>query len=332
MKIAVIGAGALGSLLAGLLKLAEPAAEIWLVGGPHSRAQLAAIEKQGLTLELAPAVARDWPGAARFGPALHGLLPVQGLRLAYQPDDLPGPVDLALVAVKSYQTAAVAPHIAALLAPDGLAVTLQNGLGNLELLQAALGLLKAAQGVTALGATWLEPGKVRFTGPGLTTFARPDDPGPENPRLLELAALLERADLPVAFNPDLSGLLWGKLVVNCAINPLTALLDCPNGALLQDPASRELMEAVATETAGIARTAGIHLPYPYDQAAAQAARVAGLTSANISSMLADVRRGSPTEIEAINGAVVREAARLGVSAPLNRTLYLLVRALTRPRF
>ena len=106
---------------------------------------------------------------------------------------------------------------------------------------------------------------------------------------------------------NLSGLLWGKLVVNCVINSLNALLNCSNGALLDNPASRELLAEVATETANIARAAGILLPYPYEQAANQVQRVAEITSANTSSMLADVQRGSPTEIEAINGAVVRLA-------------------------
>lgn len=329
MRIAVFGAGAMGSLLAGLLKLADPATEIWLVGGKHSGAHLAAIESQGLNLELAPALAGVWSGAAQFDPASGGSILVQDIRAAYLLSQVVGQIDLALVAVKSYQMAEIAPQIAACLAPGGLAVTLQNGLGNLELLQAALGPQRAFQGVTALGATWRAPGRVRFAGLGPTTFARLNEPGQANPRLLELAALMERAGLPVAFNSDLTGLLWGKLVVNCAINPLTALLNCPNGALLDNPASRELLEAVATETAEVAQAASILLPYPYEQAAAQARRVAEITAPNTSSMLADVRRGSLTEIEAINGAVVRLAGELGRPAPLNQTLYLLVKALSQ---
>lgn len=326
MKIAVFGAGAMGSLLAGLLKLADPAAEIWLVGGKHSGAHLTVIENQGLTLELAPNLVESWPGVARFGFAGRSSVVVRGIRVAYQPSQLDGQIDLALVAVKSYQTAEIAPQVAAVLAADGLAVTLQNGLGNLELLQTALG-KRISQGATALGSTMLAPGRVRFTGLGKTTFARPPEQPRPNPYLLALASLMERAGLPVAFNADLTGLVWGKLIVNCAINPLTALLNSTNGGLLENPASRELLDAVATETAGIARAAGIVLHYPYDQAAVQARRVAEITYANISSMLADVRRGSPTEIEAINGAVVRIAEKIGAAAPLNRTLYLLVKAL-----
>ncbi len=328
MTIALFGAGALGSLLAGLLRLSTPAGEIWLVGGEHSTAHLAAIEKHGLTIEFSPKLAEKWPPAARFKSAAEGYIVVRGIRTATRPEQVTDKITLAVVAVKSYQTANVAPQIASCLAPEGLVLTLQNGLGNLELLQNALGPGRATQAVTSLGASLLGPGRIRFAGPGTTTFARPVDPISENPSLEYLIAPLEKIGLPVAFSEDLTGLVWGKLVVNSAINPLTALLNCSNGALLENPASLELLENVAIETAAIARKAQIKLPYPYEEAATQVRHVAEITAANTSSMLADVRRGSPTEIEAINGAVVRTGESLGTTAPLNRTLYLLVKALS----
>ena len=327
MPIAVFGAGALGSLLAGLLCLSTPAGEIWLVGGEHSAAHLAAIEKQGLGIEFSPDLAAKLP-AAGFNATSDGCIIVRGIRTAARPEQIADKITLAVVAVKSYQTEKVVPQITACLAPDGLALTMQNGLGNLELLQAALGPDRATQAVTSLGASLREPGKIRFAGAGTTTFPRPNEVISENPLLADLISRLEKIGLPVAFTPDLTGLVWGKLVVNSAINPLTALLNCPNGALLKTPASRELLENVAAETASIARRAKIKLPYPYKDAAAQARHVAEITGANTSSMLADVRRGSPTEIDAINGAVVRTAGSLGIAAPLNRTLYLLVKALS----
>lgn len=327
MTIAVFGAGALGSLLAGLLRLSTPDGEIWLVGGEHSTAHLAAIEKQGLTIEFSPELAAKWLTSARFKSAVDGNIVVKGLRIATRPEQLTEKITIAVVAVKSYQTAKVAPQIASCLAQNGWVLTVQNGLGNLELLQAALGPDRATQAVTSLGASLLEPGRVRFAGLGTTTFASLKDPNQEDLRSGELASIMKKIDLPVAFSEDLTGLAWGKLVVNSAINPLTALLNCSNGAFLEKPASRELLGKVAAETAGIARKAKIKLPYPYKEAAEQAYHVAEITAANTSSMLADVRRGSPTEIEAINGAVVRMAESLGIPAPLNRTLYLLVKAL-----
>ena len=331
MAIAVFGAGALGSLLAGLLRLSRPDGEIWLVGGEHSAAHLAAIEKEGLTIEFSPELAAQWSPAARVKSSVDGYIRVKGLRTATGQAQVTGKIGLAIVAFKSYQTKKLAAQIAACLDPGGMAITLQNGLGNLELLQAALGPTRVTQVVTSLGASLLESGRIRFAGLGLTVFSRGEIYGlnkPRNYRVQELFAQLEDIGLPLEKSENLQSILWGKLVVNTAINPLTALLNCSNGALLENPASLDLLERVAAETAGIARRARIKLPYPYKDAPAQARHIAEVTAANTSSMLADVRRGSPTEIEAINGAVLRVAESLGKDAPLNRTLYLLVKALS----
>lgn len=331
MAIAVFGAGALGSLLAGLLRLSRPSDEIWLVGGEHSAAHLATIEREGLSIEFSPELAEKWPSAARFKSSADDYIVVKGLRTASGPAQVTSKIGMAIVAVKSYQTEKVATQIAACLDPEGLAVTVQNGLGNLELLQAALGPARVTQAVTSLGASLLGPGRIRFAGIGLTTFPRLEVVSTSNPRIspqMELFTQLKDIGLPLDKSENLQSLIWGKLVVNTAINPLTALLNCPNGALLENPASLQLLERVAAETAGIARRAGIKLPYPYKDAPAQARHVAEVTAANTSSMLADVRRGSPTEIEAINGAVVRVAESLGMTAPLNQTLYLLVTVLS----
>lgn len=325
MNIAVFGAGALGSLLAGLLRLSRPGGEIWLVGGEHSATHLAAIESEGLTIEFSSELAAKWPPAARFKSSANGFIVVKGIRTATDPAQITDRITLAIVAVKSYQTERVAAQIASTLSPNSYSITVQNGLGNLELLQKALGPGRVSQAVTSLGASLVGPGRVRFAGLGVTTFAPSKL---ENLALPQLLGNLKSGGLSVAVSPDLTGLVWGKLVVNTAINPLTALLNCSNGKILENPASRELLEAVAAETARVARRAHIKLPYPYKEAASQTITVAQNTATNTSSMLADVRRGSPTEIEAINGAVVRTAESLGVAVPLNRTLYLLVKALS----
>ncbi len=330
MKIAVIGAGALGSLYAGLLALNGGAeqAEIWLVGGPSSREHLNAIEREGLRLELAPQVAATWPAAHRYPTDPDGSYRVTSLKPVESAALVDRPVELALVLVKSYRTASAAEQAATVLGEGGLALTLQNGLGNAEQLAAVLGSERVGQGVTSLGATLLGPGRVRLAGlgqtalglaPGLSPFAQET--------LTTFADRLRGLDLDIILGPDVSGLVWTKLVVNCAINPLTALLGCTNGELLERPATRDLLDSAAIEAAQIAQAAQIDLGYPPQEAAARARRVAELTSANLSSMLTDVRRGRSTEIEAINGAVVRTAERLGLTAPINRTLYLLVKAI-----
>ena len=125
--------------------------------------------------------------------------------------------------------------------------------------------------------------------------------------------------------PDANALVWGKLVVNAAINPLTALLGVPNGALLERPAARRVMATLARETAAVARALGISLPF--GDPVARAEDVARHTAANRSSMFQDVKRGAPTEIDAICGAIFRAGEARGVAAPVNWAMWQLVSAL-----
>ncbi len=225
----------------------------------------------------------------------------------------------ALVLVKSWQTERAARQLAACLSPEGLALTLQNGLGNREKLVQALGVQRVALGVTTAGATLVGPGRVRPGGEGSISVG-------VHPRLAPLANLLQRAGFAVELAPEVEGLLWSKLVINAAINPLTALLRVPNGKLLAHPETRTLMAAAAGEAAAVAAARGLRLTYADPIAAAEA--VARRTAANTSSMLQDVLRGAPTEIDAICGAIVAAGEECGVPVPVNRTLWLLIRALT----
>ena len=221
------------------------------------------------------------------------------------------PADLVLVLVKAWQTEEVARHLQRLLKPGGTALTLQNGLGNLEALGPG-----ATLGVTYQGAALLGPGHVQPGGSGATWIAAPE----WIVQLFQGAGMLaERVD-----PEQLDGLLWGKLVVNCAINPLTALLRIRNGELLDRPDTQVLMEQAARECAAVAGARGITLPFP--DPVEKAREVARQTAANRSSMLQDLMRGAPTECDAINGAVVRWGEHLGVPTPVNETLYRLVRA------
>lgn len=296
MRLAIIGAGAMGSLLAHSL---AAAAEIWLVDGWP--AQVAALSERGVTCE------RD--GAESTRP----------VRATADPAAVP-PCDAALVLVKAAQTPWAAEQIRAL-AGAPYVLTLQNGVGNREALAAALGEGRVGQGVTALGATLLGPGRVRHAGMGATQIGAAPDP----PAAQRLAALLTRCGLPCEVVESVDGLVWGKLVVNAGINALTALLRVHNGALAEVPEVRALLAAAVAEAAAVARARGVALPY--DDPLEHVLGVARATAGNQSSMLQDVLRGSPTEIETINGAVAREGRRLGVPTPVNTMLADLVRAL-----
>jgi len=235
----------------------------------------------------------------------------------HDPRQCPG-IKHALVLVKAWQTERVAPQLRECLAEDGLAVTLQNGLGNRETLARSLGSSRVALGMTTTGATLLGPGRVREGGEGIISIERHQALGP-----------IEEALRSATFNTnvveDAQSLIWGKLVINAAINPLTAILRVPNGKLLELASAREMMKALAMEVSQVAAAENVALPFPDPAAAAE--DVARRTATNHSSMLQDVLRGAPTEIDAICGAVVKIGQTHGVETPANWACWKLVKAI-----
>lgn len=294
----IVGTGALACLFAA--RLAAAGVQVTLLG--TWREGLEALRTHGVHM-----VGRD--GSEQTYP----------VRVAADPADCVG-ARFALVLVKSWQTVRAARQLAECLSPDGLALTLQNGLGNREKLAQALGEPRVALGVTTTGATLVGPGRVRPGGEGTVSLGT-------HPRLDPLANLLQRAGFAVEVVPEANDLLWSKLVINAAINPLTALLRVPNGELLARPSARILLAAAAREAATVAADLGLRLTYPDPVAAAES--VARRTAVNHSSMLQDVLRGAPTEIDAICGAIVRSGEQCGVATPVNRTLWLLIKALAK---
>jgi 2-dehydropantoate 2-reductase len=287
MRVHVLGTGAMACLFGARL---SRVAEVTLVG--TWKEGIAAIEKNGILLQTAVGVETCAVRAVAAGTPIDS-------------------ADLVLVLVKSWQTERAAREIPALLAPGGLALTLQNGLGNLEKLGP-----QAHLGVTSAGATLLGPGRVRPGGDGPTYVAAPES----------VANLFRAAGFEAhAVDPGRAmSLAWGKLAVNAGINAVTAILNVPNGELLARPDAQSLMERAAEEAAAVARAKGIALPF--EDAASEVRKVAYATASNFSSMLQDILRGAPTEIDAINGAVVREGSLTGVPTPVNETLLRLVGA------
>ncbi len=225
----------------------------------------------------------------------------------------------AIVLVKSWQTERAARQLSKCLALDGLALTLQNGLGNDTILKEVLGKERVTRGVTTLGATLLAPGVITTNGYGEVKIE-------EQSRLKGLEDLLRIADFEAVILKDAEPIIWGKLMVNAAINPLAALLKLKNGELLDNQPARLLMGELAREVASVSQGIGIALPpIPPEKAVEE---VALQTSGNTASMLQDVLRGAPTEIDAINGAVVRVGEKVGILTPTNRVVWSLVKALT----
>jgi 2-dehydropantoate 2-reductase len=295
-NILIVGTGALATLFAA--RLAGDGAQVTLLGTWTNAIE--ALNREGARLVL--------PNGETLQSAV---------RATADPADCEKP-DLALVLVKAWQTERAARQLETLLPEQGLAVTLQNGLGNREILAARLGAGRVALGVTTSGATLLGPGLARLGGEGLISL-----------ETHPLSSLVERrlngAGFRVEVVQEARALVWGKLVINSAINPLTALFGLPNGALLEKPAMRWLMAALARETAGVAAAEGVNLPFPDPVSAVE--DVARKTASNRSSMFQDVKRGAPTEIEAISGAVVRRGKLRGQPVPLNWAMWRLVGSL-----
>jgi 2-dehydropantoate 2-reductase len=271
--------------------------------------------------KVSVAMAGTWPEAlaaiARDGLQIEE--PGGAWRVAVEVLDREWPLpraELILVLVKSHQTRDAARAAARALTEDGLVLSLQNGLGNREVLEDAVGPGRVALGAVYGGFLLEGPGRVRAV-PGKVVLG----PGAEAAR-----APLEAAGLPVETSASLEPLLWRKLAANCAINPLSALLGVPNGALLQDAATCERLLAAAREVGAVAAARGIDLG---EDAGALAIEVARATATNRSSMLQDLERGALTEIDALCGAVVAEARRLGVPAPVNEGLWREVKARER---
>lgn len=294
-SVLIAGTGALASLFAA--RLAAQDVAVTMLGS--WREGLAALRQHGVTVVHPDGAQQSYPVTVIDDPKA-----AAGARHA-------------LVLVKSWQTARTARQLAACLAEDGVALTLQNGLGNQQALEAELGPERVALGVTTTGATLLSSGRVRPGGEGVVSVG-------EHPRLEPLLDVLKAAGFKLEVLADLDSLVWGKLVVNAAINPLTALLGVPNGELLVRPSARQLSGELASEVAAVAAAQDIQLATTDPVAAAEG--VAEKTAGNTSSMLQDIRRGAPTEIDAICGAVVAAGERIGVETPVNYSMWKLVSA------
>jgi len=207
-------------------------------------------------------------------------------------------------------------------ASDGVALTIQNGLGNYETLVAAVGRERAAVGVIYVGAQLVD-GELRATGPGKVEVGRPAGPLSRE-RLEALAKLLTAGGMDVTVVDDPWPSVWRKVVTNAAVNPLSALIRKTNAELLADAPACRIADGLAREVARVASAAGV--PISEEDAVRQWRAMAALTGTNRSSMLQDVEAGRATEVDAISGAVAREGERRGVPAPLNQAMTLLVSA------
>lgn len=298
MRICIFGAGALGSALGGMLTRMH---DVILIGRkPH----VDAIRSFGL------AINGDLRG--RFKPC--AFTKVSGLE----------PPELLLITTKAYDTRDAVRECRGWVKRGTTVLTLQNGLGNLEILQEWVG-TRAFGGTTTLGATMLGPGKIRVSGLGRTLLGSTNDPD----RAKSLALSFRASGIPAGYTRNIVSEIWRKAIVSACINPMTAVLRVPNGRLLESKATSRLVQELSTECELIARACGVMLPSRrmYQNVCA----VLDDTAKNHSSMLQDVSRGKRTEIDQINGAFLRFAQEHDLPAPLNRALVALVQTLEARR-
>lgn len=299
MRVMVFGAGALGSVVGGLLTRRH---EVVLVG---REAHVRAIEQSGLVIGgMVEAV---------FVP-----------EAATSPEGL-GTFDLVIVTVKAYDTASALGLIAPALGEGTAVVSLQNGLQNAELL-ARTHPGRGVVGVTSMGANLIGPGKVLYAGQGDTFFGSAGAP----PRMVQrVAQAFNEVGLDAEVADDIGAEIWLKGIVNASINPLTAIARCKNGRLLLDEDLLEVSRAACEEAAAVAAAAGIGLGGREPFGAVM--DVLRRTAENRSSMLQDMERRKRTEIDEITGEIVRRGKELGVGCPVNHALWHLVRSLSQGR-
>jgi 2-dehydropantoate 2-reductase len=295
MHFLVIGAGAMGCLFAARLKRAG--LEVSLYEKIPERARR--IRERGIQVEgVSGAFEVEVPVISRNAPALP---------------------DTVLLCVKSYDTEEAATIMVPWLRENTLILTLQNGLGNLEILERVFGRERVLGGVTSEGATVLDHGRIRHAGMGETSIGPPGD-GAE-----KIVSAFRRAGFTCKAVDHVHPLLWGKLIVNAGINALAAVTRLKNGRLSQIKATRVVMEMAVREAVAVAQAKGILLPYP--DPIGRVTEVCEATADNVASMLQDVLNKKMTEIAFINGAIVREGEALGISTPVNLVLTSLVKAL-----
>ena len=291
MKVAVMGAGAIGCFYGALL--ARAGASVMLVGRQQ---HVDALRQRGLMLEM--------------GGTTHNV-PVDATTSASGVAD----ADLVLFCVKSGDTEQVGREMAPHLRPDATILSFQNGVDNAERLQSVLG-RPVVPAAIYVATDMAGPGHVRHHGRGDVVI------GP-CAGSQEILALFAAAGVSARVSANAIGELWGKLVVNCAYNALSALTGLAYGRMIRLPGVEEVMRDVVGECLAVAQASGVALaPDILDKVLGLAASMPEQTS----STAQDLRRGRPTEIDHLNGFVIRKGADLGVPTPANRVLHTLVKA------
>jgi len=301
-KVAVVGAGAVGSFYGAML--ARAGQRVVLIGRPP---HVAAIEQGGLKLDMAGRIETIRTEASTTLDAVRG-------------------ADLVLFCVKSTDTAAVARELEPRLDPHAVVLSLQNGVENAATIARTVRQTVVPAVVyvaTAMGG----PGIVRHFGRGDLVIGALDSGASSEPALAgvlhDLVALFAAAGVKVTISSDVTAELWSKLLVNCAYNAISALAQAPYARLAALPEIRELQAMIVREVVALAQAEGVALDVEASLQAVE--RIAQAMPAQFSSTAQDVARRKPSEIDHLNGFIARRGRELGVAVPVNQTLTALVK-------
>ncbi|WP_369649168.1 MULTISPECIES: ketopantoate reductase family protein [unclassified Variovorax] len=297
MKVAVMGAGAVGCYYGAML--ARAGHEVVLIGRPS---HVEAVRANGLRLET-KAFDEQVPLGASTEPSA-----VQGAQLV-------------LFCVKSTDTESAAAQIKPHLSPDALVLTLQNGVDNDERVRSVLPSSEVAAAVVYVATEMAGPGHVKHHGRGELVIA-------PSRRSEQVAQQLAAAGVPTQISGNVRGSLWAKLVLNCAYNALSAVSQLPYGELVKGVGVADVIRDVVAECLAVAKAEGVVIPGDTDAAVRG---IAQSMPSQYSSTAQDLARGKPSEIDHLNGFVVRRGEALGVPTPANRVLFVMVKLLEGKR-
>jgi 2-dehydropantoate 2-reductase len=295
-RIAVVGAGAVGGYFGGML--ARAGAPVIFIGRP---AFVDAAKQNGLFLDTVQFQERVKVEASTDLAAARG-------------------ADIILFCVKTTDTAETARALRKVLAKDSVIVSMQNGVDNATQIEGASG-LKALPAAVYVAASVPAPGRVKHVGRGDLVL------GPQNEITERVAAVFTRAKVPCRISENLVGELWTKLVWNCALNALSALGRVTYGEILASVDARQLLETTVYEVLAVAKASGVQPAGLEDPKAALAGayKVAESMAATRSSTAQDMMRGKKTEIDSLNGFIVRRGRALEIAVPVNHALFTLVK-------
>lgn len=304
-RILVAGAGAVGSVFGCLL--AEAGEDVTLFGRPRL---MEAVAARGLRVE-----------------GIWGQHGSSALAVAVTAEELRPPYDAVLICCKAYQTAGILEDLGDCASPTGLAISLQNGLGNFEQLQSVYGRDRVMLGRVIFGAQLLDPGRVKVTVEAEPVLIGAPREG-AGEQALRWASVFDRAGIHCRATDSIMGSIWAKVFYNAALNPLGALLGLNYGELADDPCLRSCMVEIIEEAWDVAVAEGVELEWDSSDRYVEHffSRLVPSTAGHRSSMLQDMERNRPTEIEAICGEICRRGDAHGLGVSANRLLLGLVRA------